>query len=374
MDTFAFILHPLEINDIARKFGFAKKIPERWLEKAFSRVPALKVSEITGVRSQATGKEIKGWFVACPLTARQMMELPQEYVMKKIIQAARKAEDLGAQIVGLGAFTAVVGDAGVTVSKAVGIPVTTGNSYTVATALAGIERAAALLGKDLSESNVTVIGASGSIGKACARIMARRGHDVTLVARRREPLEEAADQIRRESGREAKIETDINKALQEADVVIAVASAVDAIIDGDALKSGAIVCDVARPRNVARAIAEARDDVFIFEGGVVAPPGDVEFNFNFGFPPKTCYACMAETMALALEGRFESYSLGRDLQVEKVEEIEEIATRHGFTLAGLRSFERAVTQEYVDRVLQAIAARNGERRTIPLAAARVDTR
>lgn len=374
MDTFAFILHPLEINDVARKFGFAKRLPERWLESAFSRMPALKVSEITGVRSSATGKEIKGWFVACPLTARQMMELPEQYVMKKIIQAAKKAEDLGAQIVGLGAFTSVVGDAGITVDKAVGIPVTTGNSYTAATALTGIEYAAQLLGKNLEQSNVAVLGASGSIGKACARIMAKRGHDVTLVARRREPLEEVADMIRQESGRTAQIETNIDAALRDADVVIAVTSAVDAVVDGDALKSGAIVCDVARPRNVARAIAEKRRDVFIFEGGVVAPPGDVEFNFNFGFPPKTCYACMAETMALALDGRFESYSLGRNLEVEKVEEIEAIATHHGFSLAGLRSFERAVTREYVDRVLEAIASRNGDRRTISMAASRLDTR
>ena len=372
LDTFAFILHPLEIKDVARKFGFAKNLPERWLETAFSRLPALKVSEITGVRS-TTGKEVKGWFVACPLTARQMMELPEAYVMKKIIQAAKKAEDLGAQIVGLGAFTSVVGDAGITVDKAVGIPVTTGNSYTVATALSGIEYAAELLGKDLHQSNVTVLGASGSIGKACARIMARRGYHVTLVARRREPLEEVADLIRRESGQEAEIETEIEAGLRNADVVIAVTSAVEAVVDGQALKTGAIVCDVARPRNVARAIVETRDDVFIFEGGVVAPPGDVEFNFNFGFPPKTCYACMAETMALALEGRFESFSLGRNLEVEKIDEIDAIAGKHGFTLAGLRSFERAVTRQDVERVLQAVAARNGDRKTISMAASRLDT-
>lgn len=374
MDTFAFILHPLKIRDIARKFGFAKNLPEKWLESAFCRLPALKVSEITGVRSAATGKEVKGWFVACPLTSRQMLELPEPYVLKKIIQAAKKAEELGAQIVGLGAFTSVVADAGISVDRAVNIPVTTGNSYTVATALIGIEHAAQLLGKELRGTNVAVLGASGSIGKACARIMARRGHDVTLVARRRGPLEEVAEIIRDESGRTPRIETEIDAALKDADVVIAVTSAVDAVVDGRSLKSGAIVCDVARPRNVARAIAETREDVFIFEGGVVAPPGDVEFNFNFGFPPKTCYACMAETMALALEGRFESFSLGRDLEVEKIDEITAIADKHGFSLAGLRSFERAVTPEYVNRVLQAMAAKNGERRTISYASSRVDIR
>ena len=204
------------------------------------------------MRSADTGKEVKGWFVACPLTARQMLELPEPYVLKKIIQAAKKAEELGAKIVGLGAFTSVVADAGISVDKAVGIPVTTGNSYTVATALLGIEHAAQLLGKDLAGAKVTVLGASGSIGKACARIMARRGHDITLVARRRGPLEEAADIIRSEAGVTPRIETDIETALQDADVVIAVTSAVDAVVDGRWLKSGAIVCDVARPRNVAR--------------------------------------------------------------------------------------------------------------------------
>ena len=131
---------------------------------------------------------------------------------------------------------------------------------------------------------------------------------------------------------------------------------------------------MARPATWPKSIAETRNDVFIFEGGVVAPPGDVEFNFNFGFPPKTCYACMAETMALALEGRFESYSLGRDLQVEKVEEIDAIATKHGFTMAGLRSFERAVTRRTSIGCLQVDRTRNGDRRSVPDGAARLDTR
>ena len=110
------------------------------------------------------------------------------------------------------------------------------------------------------------------------------------------------------------------------------------------------MCDVARPRNVAASVAQLRDDVFVFEGGVISVPGDVDFGFNFGFPPKTSYACMAETMILALENRYENFSLGRDLDVDRVEEIQALAKKHGFRLAGLRSFERAVTDEYIERV------------------------
>jgi predicted amino acid dehydrogenase len=110
------------------------------------------------------------------------------------------------------------------------------------------------------------------------------------------------------------------------------------------------VCDVARPRDVSKRVAEQRDDVLVFEGGLVEVPGPVDFHFNFGFPPKTSYACMAETIALALEGRYESYTLGKDLTVAQVKEIDQIAGRHGFKLAGFRAFEHAVSDEEIEHI------------------------
>jgi hypothetical protein len=67
---------------------------------------------------------------------------------------------------------------------------------------------------------------------------------------------------------------------------------------------------------------------------------------------------MAETMILALEGRTGDYSLGRDIQIAQVEEISALARKHGFKLAGFRSFERGVTQEQIEHVRRA-AGRSG---------------
>ena len=97
-------------------------------------------------------------------------------------------------------------------------------------------------------------------------------------------------------------------------------------------------------------VAQAREDVLVIEGGMVEVPGPVNFNFNFGFPPGKSYACMAETMALALEGRYEDYSVGKHIDRARVDEIGAIAARHGFRLSGFRSFEHAVTDETIDRV------------------------
>jgi fatty aldehyde-generating acyl-ACP reductase len=144
--------------------------------------------------------------------------------------------------------------------------------------------------------------------------------------------------------------TDVHDGIVGADIVCSATSAVKAIIQPADLKSGCVVCDVARPRDVSARVAKERDDVLVIDGGVVAVPGDVEFNFNFGFPPKMAYACMSETMILALEGRYEGFTLGKQISVEQVEEITALAEKHGFKLAGFRSFEKAVTDEQIQRV------------------------
>lgn len=348
MGDFAFIIHPIEIDDVFRKLKFMKKWPVPLVEAVVRALPPFKVSEITGVRSEHA--ETSGYFVSCPLTSKQMVTLPEEKVLKKIIRAGKVAEKLGAKIVGLGAMTSVVGDAGITVAKNLNIAVTTGNSYTVATALQGTKKAAQLMGIELNQAEVLVVGATGSIGSVCARILAREARFLTLLARDKKKLDQLASRLLRETGLAAKISSDIKRSVQRADIVIAVTGSAEAVIDVMDLKPGAVVCDVARPRDVARRASELRDDVLVIEGGVVDVPGEADFGFNFGFPPRTSYACMAETMILALEGRFESFTLGRDLSVSQVDEITRLAEKHNFKISGFRSFERAVSDEDIAKV------------------------
>ncbi len=343
MQKFAFVVHPLEARDFSRKFSFTRNWPDGLVEGIIKYIPPFKVSHITGVDSGHNKAE--GWFIGCPLTSRQMMTLPEPDVIKKIIKAGKVAEKLGAQIVGLGAFTSIVGDAGITIAKNLKIAVTTGNSYTVATALEGTRQAAKVMGIELERANVLILGATGSIGSACAQILAREVRYLTLAARDEIKLEKLAKQILKSSGLAVRVTANTKHAIRNADIIVAVTSAVDSIIEPEDLKPGAIICDVARPRNVSRRVAETRDDVLVIEGGVVEVPGDVQFGLNFGFPPQTAYACMAETMILALEGRYENFTLGRDLTVKQVETIDKLAVKHGFKLAGFRSFERALTAQ-----------------------------
>lgn len=347
-NKFAFIVHPIDLSDMYRKFPFLKKMPTIFTENLVKVLPAIKVSNIVGVESNYNKTE--GYFVGCTLTSEQIVKLPQTFVYKKIIKAGKLAEKLGAKIVGLGAMTSVVGDAGITIAKNLNIPVTTGNSYTVASALEGTEKAANIMGHDFKNCEVTVVGATGSIGSLISRVLASKVKNLNLVGRNEEKLELLAGRIYDETKNNVKIYCDLHKCIKKSDVIVSVSAAVDQIIQPEFLKPGAVICDVARPRDVSKQVQEKRKDVLVIEGGLIEVPGDVNFNFNFGFPPKTAYACMAETMILALEEKFESFTLGRDLTYEQLEEITGLAKKHGFKLAGFRSFERAVTDEQIEQI------------------------
>lgn len=347
---FGFVVHPTHLENIHRHFGFTRLLPERWIEALMRYMPIQRVAHATGIESPHNRAE--GWFVGVPLTPRQMMSLPRSFVVGRVVAAARVAERLGARIVGLGAYTAIVGDGGLEVARRCRVAITTGNSYTVAAALEGARIGAARMGHDFQRAEVAIVGASGSIGSACARILAREVRHLTLIGRSEEKLESVARVVTVETGLVPRISTDIRRALPRADVVIAVSSAVDAIIEPADLKPGAVVCDVALPRDVDQRVAEARDDVLVMDGGVILLPGRPALNFEFGCPPGQSLACMAETMLLALENRYEPFTLGRDVSVEQVDEITALARKHGFTVAGIRSFHRAVDESAFARIRQ----------------------
>lgn len=360
MQRFAFIIHPINAQrDVSRKYPIAKYLPESMIEWYIKRRDPLVVAHVVGIYS-ATGEEAEGWLIACPLTPRQMVSLPIDFVWDKLEKCGRIAMDLGAGILGLGAFTSVVGDGGITLSKRLpDLAITTGNSYTVATAIEGAKTAGEMMGHQLPETRVAIVGANGSIGATCAEILARDAAEVALVGRDVGKLEKVAERIKANRGRaQISMYTDMAMGLKSADIIITVTSAVDAVILPEHIKSGAVVCDVARPRDVSVRVAKERNDVLVIEGGVVAVPGDMHLpkpdkpdqEFSFGFPPGTAYACMSETMMLALDKRYECFTLGKDVSASQVDEIQQIAHRHGFKLAGFRSFEKAVDKETIESI------------------------
>ena len=198
-DTFAFIIHPLNPKrDVSRKYPALGKLPAWLIEFLSVFYPPVFISEIEGVQSAENGRFLKGWFVACPLTPTMMLRLPTRLVYRKIVQTGKLAEKLGARLLGLGAFTSVVGDGGVTIAQQLNIPVTTGDSYTVAQAVRAIRQAAVLLNKPLPQATIAIVGATGAIGSICAQLLAPESGRMILIGRRSQKLQEVAAAVRQQ--------------------------------------------------------------------------------------------------------------------------------------------------------------------------------
>ncbi len=365
MHRFAFLVHPLHLKrDVARKYPFVKVLPEKWVEALLWRMKPKVLGKITGVKS-AIGAETEGWLIGVPMTAKMMLE-NEGRALDALTLACHMAKELGAEIVGLGAFTAIVGNGGVELQKRSPLPVTTGNSYTTWTALEATKLAADLMGIEWNAATAAVVGATGSIGKACAHFL-RVGATlpnglsfppvakVVLVGRDPAKLQVVQEELSAKAAfafTPAALfhTTDIAEGLRHADIVITVTSAMDAVIEPEHLKPGCVVCDVARPRDVSERVHKERDDVLVIDGGIVEVPGAPRWEFSIGLPDNLTLACVAETMLLALEGRLEPFTLGREIPPERILEIAAIAVKHDFRLGGLRSFEQVLSEERIRQV------------------------
>jgi predicted amino acid dehydrogenase len=369
---FAFVLHPLTVDYLLRhpSFAWARAFPRALVERSAAHLPALRIGTVKGGRSRATGHRADGLIYALGATPRQLLTHRPEFTYSRLVHAARDAETQGARILGLGAFTKVVGDAGVTVARRSPIPVTTGNSLTIAATLETAKLAARRIGwPDLARGRAMIVGATGSIGSVCSRLLAAAVRDVVLISIEPERLAALKRLIKKETPG-ARVVTGVDSVphVGDCDLIVTATSAFgQRVLDVSLCKPGALVLDVALPPDISAEEAAVRPDVLVVESGEVLIPGPVKFSMDVGLPPGVAYACLAEAALLALEERYECFTLGRDIEPEQVKEIYRLFRRHGFEIAPLRTFGRLIN----DRLVDGVVSRAEELRRDPELFARV---
>ncbi len=293
MNKFCFVIHPLSLQDIERYEPGAKGKGEPILRKIMEWMPPYAAAHVTGVRTP-DGRETEGWFVAATFLPEQVVDLPREAIYRKVVGAIEIGAQLGAQVAGLGAFTGVVGDAGVTINERSPIPVTTGNSLTIAAGVQSLFRGAAELGVDPASSTAAVIGATGSIGAACVRLIAPHVRRIILVARNATRLRKFYEEQSATLPCESEYTTDVASAVRQSQLVLTATSSTRDVIEPEDLVTGAVVCELSLPHDVSRRVAAERPDVLVLEGGNMRVPGNprfervrepgTEFDFEFAGP------------------------------------------------------------------------------------------
>jgi predicted amino acid dehydrogenase len=371
MNRFAFVIHPLSqeyfknVKPIELLSQVSPPVFMDVVEKAMAYAPPFVYSHVTGIESP-TGAEAEGWLISVGGTPKEIMSHSPEFTYRRLLDAARVARKLGAQIMGLGAFTKVVGDAGLTVARRAPLPITTGNSYSASGALWAAHDAVLRLGlvpkPDKGHKvpfKAMVVGATGAIGSVCARLLAMVAEEVYLVSPETAKLLSLKGSILKEAP-DAKLflSSRADKDIAGMDMIVtATSGAGKKILDIMKVKPGCVITDVARPLDLPPEEVARRPDVLVIESGEILLPGKVSMK-NIGLPKNVAYACLAETIVLALEGRFENFTVGRNIEWEKVREIYRMGLKHGMRLAAISGVNGPFSDADIRRVRRlALAAR-----------------
>jgi predicted amino acid dehydrogenase len=360
---FAFVVHPLSQEFIKKGFPIPKSTPKFVMDKietVAAHMPPMVYCKMENIVSP-TGAEAEGWLISVGGTPKEMLARSPEFTYRRLLHASRIAEDLGAQIMGLGAFTKVVGDAGVTVARRSRIPITTGNSYSASGALWAAADAMKRMGlvkmrpgDKKVPAKTMVIGASGSIGSVSARLLAMAFDEVVIAGRDMRKLEELKASILLDTP-DAKVvcSIDYDALLPEMDMIVTSTSgAGKKILDITRVKPGCVITDVARPLDLPAEEVAKRPDVLVIESGEIELPTKVRGMKSIGLPPNVIYACLAETIVLALEGRFEVFTIGRDTEWEKVKEIYKLGLKHGMKLSAISGVNGVFTDAAIAKVVE----------------------
>lgn len=371
------------------------------------------VCHMPAIKSR-TGVVAEGWLIGVPLGGREIMTMPAQEASEMIASAVDLGHDLGAEIVGLGALTSVVTRGGHTVMGR-DVAITSGNSFTTLMAMEAVMLGAGKMHISPGQARAGVVGATGSIGRACALLLVHQVKDMVLFGNPRhatssrnrlnslardifkqaltgliegqrsgmsewvgmviEKLEKSNEltaglylekiksgsidlklinevAVYLEMDCPIRISLDLDGIVPTCNLIVAASNSPEYILFPDHFQSGAVVCDVARPADVSPEVGLNRDDVLVLEGGLVQYPDQVNFGPNFGYREGVGLGCLSETILLAMEGEGKNYSIGTKLPLEDIEHLRSLGQKHGFSLAGLRTQNRELSDSEIEKIYQ----------------------
>jgi fatty aldehyde-generating acyl-ACP reductase len=366
--TFAHLAHYGYTSDLQREHRFLKGLaPERfaqWCARSFPTVFELNFRGIPGAPPS-----VRGWIIVATNSTEQLL-YSHRLRKAKVLQAAALAKALGAEVVGMAGLVAFFGRGGYLVSEQFPeLGLTTGHAYTIANIMDVAAAAAARIGLALPEATVAIVGAAGSIGSGCAKLMAGLGIErlilIDIVGR--DGLAPLETELRAVNGR---MMTTLSNALDDmraADLTIVATNSPRTIITPQHVKPGGIVVDDSFPKNVPETIVDERNDIVALDGSLIRLPPSVELDRARNVPnvmdvPLTrmiscreIYGCFAEMLALAAGGWRGNYGLG-PADPALALDIKARAEAHGFSSAPLQFFGQVVQNDRFQRAVRARAS------------------
>jgi predicted amino acid dehydrogenase len=293
----------------------------------------------------ADGLRARVYLIGVPLLPDQIRAEPV-LAVRRAIQAAHLAANLGATVLGLGAFWSVVGNKGVDVQAHSPIAVTNGGAYTAGTIKMAVPLVLQRLrarGGDPARATAAVVGANGVVGFGICRSVVEHVGRLIMVGTDQARLDRSKELLQRRYPAAVLEATTSLERLREADVIFTATSDPDPVVFASHVRPGCLLFDLGRPPDVDDSVM-AMPGVEVIPGGIVRLPGDPrgqieDLGYGIGLVP----ACLAEAIIIALDECYDRVSLGERTQSENIDYFVTRAAELGFEVqtSGARRAEPA---------------------------------
>ncbi len=330
MKTFAFLLHPINIRQVKCFWPITRILPP-YFRKLYLKHSDFKVLPLHRVKSRQ-GREIQGYLIVCPLLPeeiKKLIKLDEELLLDKIISAGYIAERLGAGIMGLGGYLGVIADRKPMIYKHLKVPLSSGSTFTAWSVFERVYKVAKQKKLDLKKLTLAIVGPITGVSSLCARKFSEHIAKIILTGESEQKLQKLKSSISQLNSLVIEINQDVPKTIKEADIIINTDSEDKESFNITDLKPQSIICDISVFQVIAEK-AKQRKDITLIADGIIKLPKAKYIGINLCLPKDMVYASLAEIMLLALEERLVNYSLGENVNLDKLEDIANMAVQHGF--------------------------------------------
>ncbi len=328
MKTFAFLIQPSRFQDAKEYWPILKFLPDflgKFLLKQKKSFKTVFVRKIISSKNNT----ISGFFLISPLISENIEDTTDEAALENIISAGQIAKKLGADIIGLNGYLSLIADKKRMIYRHIKIPLTTGNAFLAWSVFEAVYCMVKEHKIDLSNNHLAIIGASSCAGSLCALKFSEYFSKIVLNGQDKNKLNKLSESVSLLGQCQPIIETDIHKAVESAKITIVfdeLGGIVPFIKD---FASGSIICDATLSKSI-HSILDQRKDIEIIKGGLVKLPYKTNLGLGNGFKNGLVYAAVAEVMLLLFSDKLVSYSLGENINIDKMEEIADLAVQYGF--------------------------------------------
>jgi len=216
---------------------------------------------------------------------------------------------------------------GVDVPHSTSIGITNGNTTT---ALISYRAILSILPNsfDWKKNTIAIVGATGSVGGGITQlIIQRHPQKLLLIGRTPKNLAKLQKSIQKEKNLNDIIKTTTNiSSIKEADIVLVATNAPSAILTEKHFKDGALIYDLTQPPNVDPTLLTKKSAVTLISGGLISAP-HFKTTVNFHLPPRTIFACLAETILLAAEKRYDRFFTG-PIEKKHIEQMKPLIEKY----------------------------------------------